>query len=108
MEGICLKIYVDLVQKHAGISLYEWIIEEAKKMDIHGGTAYKAIAGYGRHKLMHEEHFYELGSNVPIMLEFNVTKKEEEQLLQLLHEKKINVFYTICSVKFGSSENRFQ
>ncbi|NGX54221.1 MAG: hypothetical protein K1000chlam4_00946 [Chlamydiae bacterium] len=102
MEGICLKIYVDQIQKHGVTSLYEWILEEAKKKGIHGETAFKAIAGYGRDMRLHEEHFYELGSNVPILVEFVVTKEEVETLLGMISEKKIKVFYTKHPVEFFS------
>ncbi len=45
---------------YKGILLYEWLIEKAKEMGIHGGSAFRAIAGFGRHGIIHEEHFFEL------------------------------------------------
>jgi PII-like signaling protein len=30
------------------------------KLGIHGGSAFKAIAGFGRHGVLHEDHFFEL------------------------------------------------
>ncbi|MFT3790053.1 MAG: DUF190 domain-containing protein [Rudaea sp.] len=40
--------------------LYEWLLERARKLGIHGGSAFRAIAGYGRHGRLHEQQFFEL------------------------------------------------
>ena len=59
MNGYQLKFYIHENRKHRGILLYEWLIEKAKEMGIHGGSVFRAIAGFGRHGIIHEEHFFE-------------------------------------------------
>ena len=36
------------------------VLEQAKKQGVRGGSAFRAIAGFGRHGILHEEHFFEL------------------------------------------------
>ena len=54
MKNIYLKFYVAEKQRHNGALLYEWLLEEAKKMGAPGGSAFRSIAGFGRHGRMHE------------------------------------------------------
>ena len=44
-----LTFYVSEKQHLGGMPLYEWLLEEAKAMGVHGGSVFRAIAGFGRH-----------------------------------------------------------
>jgi len=50
--------------------LYEWLLEEAKSLGVHGGSAFRAIAGFGRHGRMHEDTFFELAGELAVKVEF--------------------------------------
>jgi PII-like signaling protein len=63
MQGVFLKFYVGEYREHKGILLYEWLLERAKKCGFNGGTATRAIAGFGRHGILREESFLELASS---------------------------------------------
>ena len=39
-------------------------------MGVHGGSAFRAIAGFGRHGHMHEETFFELAGELAVKVEF--------------------------------------
>jgi len=105
MKGICLKFYTYELQKHHGIVLYEWLLEFAKKNGIHGGSAFRAITGFGRHGVIHGEHFFELASDVPVEVEFIVSEKESIRLLELLRKEKTDLFYTKSEIEYGSLKN---
>ena len=49
MKGCYLKFYVQERRRLHGVLAYEWILEKAKAARIHGGSAFQAIAGFGRH-----------------------------------------------------------
>lgn len=102
MQGICLRFYAYESHKYHGILMYEWLLEFAKKNGIHGGSVFRAIAGYGRHGTVHEEHFFELASNVPVEIVFITTEKEVEQFLSVLKKEKIDLFYTKTQVEYES------
>lgn len=52
-----LRFYTYETRTHHGISVYEWLLERAKKQGIRGGSAFRAMAGFGRHGKLHEQHF---------------------------------------------------
>lgn len=101
MNGIYLKFYVHEHRRHHGILLYEWLLERAKKLGIHGGSAFRAIAGFGRHGVLHEDTFFELAGNLPVEVVFMVSDEEAAQLLKLIEQEKIHVFYVRMSAEYG-------
>lgn len=101
MKGVCLKFYTYESQKHKGMLLYEWLLEFAQKNKIRGGSAFRGVAGYGRHGVLHEEHFFELASDVPIEVVFILSEMEEISFLNLLKEEISGLFYVKAPVEYG-------
>lgn len=101
MKGTCLKFYVHEHRRHHGILLYEWLLERAKKLGIHGGSAFRAIAGFGQHGILHEDHFFELAGNLPVEVAFMISDEEAAQLLGLIEQEKIHVFYVRMLAEYG-------
>lgn len=81
--------------------MHEWLLEFAKKNGIRGGSAFRAIAGYGGHGVMHEEHFFELAANVSIEVCFFMKKEQSIRFLKLLKNEKADLFYSIAESEFG-------
>jgi uncharacterized protein len=104
VNGTILRFYVHENRTHRHIALFEWLLEQAKKLGIHGGSAFRAIAGYGRHGVLHEEHFFELAADMTIEVEFVVTREEAEKLLELLRRERISIFYASVPAEFGVIE----
>ncbi|CDH44309.1 MAG: DUF190 domain-containing protein [Candidatus Competibacteraceae bacterium] len=103
MTGIYLKFYVHEHHQHHGILLYEWLLERAKKLGIHGGSAFRAIAGFGQHGVLHEDHFFELAGNLPVEVVFMVSDEEAAQLLELIRQEKMHIFYVKIPAEYGVS-----
>lgn len=101
MEGIYLRIFTTEKQKHDGVLLYEWLLEQAKAMGINGGSALRAIAGYGRHKKLHEEAFFELAPDLPVELVFVLTSDEADRLLALIAAENLSLLYFKSKVEWG-------
>ncbi|MCB1112994.1 MAG: DUF190 domain-containing protein [Chlamydiales bacterium] len=101
MDGFQLKFYTQENRKHRGILLYEWLLEKAKEMGLNGGSAFRAMAGFGRHGTLHEEHFFELPGNVPVEVIFVLSSEECENFLALLDKEKLNIFYVKFPIEFG-------
>jgi len=104
MKGTLLRFYVHENRTHRHIALFEWLLEQAKKMGIHGGSAFRAIAGFGRHGILHEEHFFELAAEMTIVVEFVVSDAEAEKLLALLRTERVSIFYARLPAEFGAIE----
>ncbi|MDP3481950.1 MAG: DUF190 domain-containing protein [Sulfuricella sp.] len=103
MQGICLKFFVNESQRHHGKLLYEWLLEQAKGMGIGGGTALRAVAGFGRHGRLHEEAFFELAGDLPVEIEFLVSTEQAERLLALLRGENLRLFYVRMPAEYGIS-----
>lgn len=93
MQGIYLKLFVPEGLRHHGDLLYEWILQQAQAIGIPGGSAVRAVAGFGRHGRLHEQHFFELAGDVPVVLEFFAAEEAIAKLLTLLESENISVFY---------------
>ena len=101
MNGTLLRFYVHENRKRGRILLYEWLLEQAKRLGIHGGSAFRAIAGYGRHGVMSEQHFFELAGQQTVLVEFIVSGAEADELLHIAREDGAPLFYARFPAEFG-------
>lgn len=101
MEGTFLRIYVHENQHCHGLTAWEWLLERANHLGFRGGSAFRAMAGFGRHHHLHEDHFFELAGTLTVEVEFIVTEDEAEKLLNLIRHEKIRVFYAFIPARFG-------
>jgi PII-like signaling protein len=93
MQGSFLRLYVHEGQRHRGRPAWEWLLEQANKLGIRGGSAFRAMAGFGRHHKLSEAKFFELAGSLAVEVEFIVTEGEAQQLFNLIHHEKIPLFY---------------
>jgi len=96
-----LTFFVSEKQHHAGMPLYDWLLEKAKTLGIPGGSAFRAIAGYGRHGKLHEETFFELAGEMAVKVEFIVDEQYAEKFLDMLHAENQKIFYVRYTVQAG-------
>jgi len=96
-----LSFYTSEKQHHAGRPVYEWLLEEAKSLGAHGGSAFRAIAGFGRHGQMHEETFFELAGELAVKIEFVIEDDLAEKFLEKIRGEGIRIFYVKQSVQSG-------
>jgi uncharacterized protein len=101
MQGSLFRFYVHENHRHRHRLTWEWLLEEANKLGIRGGSAFKAMAGFGRHHRLHEAHFFEVAGELAIEVEFIVTDEEAAKLLELLHREKVRLFYAQIPARFG-------
>jgi uncharacterized protein len=101
MQGSFFRFYVHENDRIDGRPVWEWLLEEANRLGIRGGSAFRAMAGFGRHHVLHENHFFELAGTLAVEVEFIVTDAEAQQLLEVLHRKKVRLFYAHIPARFG-------
>jgi PII-like signaling protein len=101
MHGCFLKFYVAENRRHHHKLVYEWLLEEAKRFGLHGGSAFRALAGFGRHGRLHEEHFFELAGDLPVEVGFVVTDEQADRFLAHLAKEQLNLFYIRVPVDLG-------
>jgi PII-like signaling protein len=101
MQGTFIRFYVHEGHRHHRRLVWEWLLEQGNKLGIRGGSAFKAMAGFGRHHKLHEERFFELAGTLTVEVEFIVTQEEAQKLLELLHREKVRLFYAYVPVCLG-------
>ena len=101
MQGSFIRFYVHENQRHHGRLVWEWLLEQANRLGVRGGSAFRAMAGFGRHHVLHEAHFFELAGTLTVEVEFIVTAEEAKTLLELLEREKIRLFYAQLPASFG-------
>lgn len=101
MDGALIRFYVHEDHRHGGRLLWEWLLDQANRLGIRGGSAFKAMAGFGRHHVLHEAQFLELAGTLAVEVEFVVTQQEADRLLAFVREEKVRLFYTWVPARFG-------
>lgn len=100
MDGVFLRLYVEEQQTHNGVLLWEWLLERANATGLRGGSAFRAIGGFGRHREIHESRFFELAGDTGVEVEFIASDQEVDQYLALIRREGIRVFYVCIPAKF--------
>lgn len=101
IHGVFLRFIVQEKRSHQGLALHDWLLQRARKLGIHGGSAYRGIAGYGRHGILHEERFFELSGELPVEVRFVCQQDEAYRLLDAIEEAELSVFYVIGPTLYG-------
>jgi PII-like signaling protein len=101
MQGSFLRFYVHEGQRHQHRLVWEWLLEQANALGIRGGSAFRAIAGFGRHHVLHESRFFELAGTLTVEVEFIVNEAEAATLLERVQATGIRLFYAQVPATFG-------
>ena len=108
MSNCFLKFYVAESRRHHHKLIYEWLLEEAKSFGLQGGSAFRALAGFGRHGRLHEERFFELSGDLPVEVGFVVSEEEAQRFLDHLGQEGLDLFYIKQPVEAGVTGLRRQ
>ncbi|MDR3445661.1 MULTISPECIES: DUF190 domain-containing protein [Dyella] len=100
-QGVLLSFYTHARACHDGKLVYEWLLEHARKQGIGGGSAFRAICGFGRHGVLREEQFFELADDLAVKVEFLLSEAQAQALLQTVRDSRVDAVYAIASASFG-------
>jgi PII-like signaling protein len=103
MKATVLRLYMHESRRYHGMLLYEWLLEQSRKLGIHGGSAFRAVAGYGRHGVMHEQNFFELAGELPVVVEFIVSEPDAERILALVRKENIDLVYVSWPAEYSAT-----
>ena len=68
-QALRLVIYVGEADHHAGRPLYEVLLHTLQRKGIAGASAFRGIAGYGGHGVMHTTAILRLSEDLPLRIE---------------------------------------
>jgi PII-like signaling protein len=101
IDGIRLVFYSHVHAKHEGKLVSEYLLELAKREKFGGGSVFRAVAGFGRHGVLHEEQFFELADDLPVKVEFLLTTANAESMLRRVRDAGVDVVYARTATSFG-------
>lgn len=101
IDGVYLRFYTHAHARHEDLLLSEWLLEQAKKYKLGGGSVFRAIAGFGRHNVLHQETFFELADDLPVKIEFLLREKQANTLLDLVRQADVELVYALEPVRLG-------
>ncbi|HEX7342185.1 MAG TPA: DUF190 domain-containing protein [Rhodanobacteraceae bacterium] len=100
-HGVSLRFFMHVDARHQGKLLYEWLLELARHEKLAGGSVFRAIAGFGRHGVLHEEAFFELAGKLPVVVEFILDEATATRLLELVRAAHVELVYTRTAIEYG-------
>ena len=100
MSTIFLQVFVPEANRHHGKLTYEWLLDTAQGLGIAGGSAFRALAGFGRHG-RHDESFFELAGELPVVVEFFVDTAMADRLLQSITQAGLKLVYAKLPAEIG-------
>ncbi len=93
MDGTYLIFVVQEDRTHHGILIYEWLLKLGRRLGLPGGSAVRAIAGFGRHGLIHADHFIELAGDLPVQVTFMAPEEDSDRMLDAVAAEGLEMFY---------------
>lgn len=100
MNVVCLQVFVSEASRHHGKLTYEWLLDAAQELGVAGGSAFGALAGFGRHG-RHDAGFFELAGELPVVVEFFVDTEMADQLLKRIAEAGLKLVYARLPAEIG-------
>ncbi|HUL40946.1 MAG TPA: DUF190 domain-containing protein [Burkholderiales bacterium] len=99
MKGTYLKLYVPEFEKHPnGEALHLWLMNSAKTLGIQGGTASRAVSGFGRHGDISVDNVF---GESPMEMVFMTSEELADKFLDLIKMEKIPLFYIKTPAEYG-------
>ncbi len=101
MNGSLLRFYLRENERQSGRLVWWWLLTRARKLGIRGGSAFLAMAGFGRHRTLHMRQEKSFFNTQTIEVEFVVTNEEADRLLDWANEEHIRLLYARIPIRFG-------
>lgn len=83
-EGYLLRIFIGESDRHAGIPLFEWLVQEARRQGLAGATVFRGLQGFGAHSRVHTARVLRLSTDLPIVVEIVDQRERIEAFLPVI------------------------
>lgn len=100
MSMICLQVFVSEASRHHGKLTYEWLLDRAQGLGVPGGSAFRALAGFGRHG-RHDAGFFELAGELPVVVAFFVDAATADQIVKAIADAGLQLVYAKLPAEIG-------
>lgn len=103
MGDVMLRLFTEEDHKHKDKLVYEWLLETGRELGISGGSAFRALAGYGHHGRIHEDSFFELAGKLPVEVMFAAKAEQMDALLARIAAEGLHLFYIRTPAETGTT-----
>ncbi|MBB1059288.1 DUF190 domain-containing protein [Lysobacter spongiae] len=86
---------------HAGRPIHQWLLEQGRELGFSGGLAFRAMAGFGRDGRMHEQRFFELAGEEPVVVELIGDAAQVERILRRIDDAGLALPWWQVPVEHG-------
>jgi PII-like signaling protein len=100
VQGYQLTFFTQQDRTHNQQWIGDWLIEEARRMNIEGATLFSATEGFGRERKLHLVGIYDI-SDQPVVVTMAVCETSAELFLDHLKQECVNIFYIKTPIEFG-------
>lgn len=100
MNVVCLQVFVPESARHHGKLTYTWLLDTAQQLGVGGGSAFRALAGFGRHG-RRDAGFFELAGELPVVVEFFVEAAMADRILQAVADAGLELVYARLPAELG-------
>lgn len=100
MQGFQITFFTQQDRRHGQTPMAQWLLLEARKLGLSGGTLMGAGEGFGHDGKLHSTHFFELADQ-PVEVTIAASGPDADRLFQRLRDEKIDVFYIKTPIEFG-------
>lgn len=100
MKVVCLQVFMSESGRHHGKLTYEWLLDAAQGVGVTGGSAFRALAGFGRHGRL-DAGFFELAGELPVVVEFFVEEAMADRVIKLIAEAGLELVYAKLPAELG-------
>jgi uncharacterized protein len=80
-ERVLMRIHIGESDKFHGKPLYQELVEMLRKRQYAGATVFRGIMGFGATSKVHTDHFLELSTDLPIVVECVETQERIDAVL---------------------------
>jgi hypothetical protein len=81
-EGSLLRIFIGESDHQDGRPLYEWLVHQARELEVAGATVLRGVMGYGLSSRIHTAKILRLSQDLPIIVELVDSREKLEAYLE--------------------------
>lgn len=83
-EGQLLRIFIGESDRHEGMPLHQWIVQQARAHGLAGATVLRGLEGFGAHSRVHTARILRLSTDLPLVVEIVDRRDRIEAFLQVV------------------------
>ena len=85
-EQVLVRVFIGESDRWQHRSLADALIERLRRAGFAGATAFRGIAGFGAHSVVHTTNILRLSQDLPVLVEVVDTEAKVQELLPILDE----------------------